>query len=113
MHMKGSDRELNQQLAILGARQGDPESPASGTLYARRRRLQAELDQANLEQSGEGGPEGASAGGTALEARVRHSRPIDTIDRELRRVEQEIGAVQREIDSISRIMARQKSQSRG
>ncbi|HVW35965.1 MAG TPA: hypothetical protein VHB99_01630 [Pirellulales bacterium] len=111
--MKGSDRELNQQLAILGARQGDPESPASGTLYARRRRLQAELDQANLEQSGDGGLEGASVGGTALEARVRHSRPIDTIDRELRRVEQEIGAVQREIDSISRIMARQKSQSRG
>lgn len=111
--MKGSDRELHQQLAILGARQGDPESPASGTLYARRRRLQAELDQANLEQSGDSGAEGSPKGGTALEARVRHSRPIDAIDRELRRVEQEIGAVQREIDSISRIMARQKSQSRG
>jgi hypothetical protein len=110
--MKGSDRELHQQLAILGARQGDPECPASGTLFARRRRLQAELDQANLEQSGESGAESSPRGGTALEARVRHSRPIDTIDRELRRVEQEIGAVQREIDSISRIMARQKAQAR-
>lgn len=111
--MKGSDRELHQQLAILGARQGDPECPASGTLFARRRRLQAELDQANLEQSGDSsGADSSPRGGTALEARVRHSRPLDTIDRELRRVEQEIGAVQREIDSISRIMARHKAQAR-
>lgn len=106
--MKGSDRELNQQLAILGARQGDPESPASGTLYARRRRLQAELEQANLEQAGDAGGKESSSGGVALAERARHSRPVDTIDRELRRVEQEIGAVQREIDSISRIMARRK-----
>ncbi|HUY92183.1 MAG TPA: hypothetical protein VMV10_25815 [Pirellulales bacterium] len=106
--MKGSDRELHQQLAILGARQGDPESPASGTLYARRRRLQAELEQANLEQAGEANGKDLPTGAVALEARTRHSRPIDTIDRELRRVEQEIGAVQRQIDSISRIVARHK-----
>ena len=110
--MKGSDRELHQQLAILGARQGDPDCPASGTLYARRRRLQAELDQANLEQSGELSGEGSSRGGLAVEAPTRHSRPIDAIDRELRRVEQEIGAVQREIDSISRIVARHKADAR-
>lgn len=106
--MKGSDRELHQQLAILGARQGDPDSPASGTLYARRRRLQAELEQANLEQVGDSGGKDLSSGGVAVEARARHSRPIDAIDRELRRVEQEIGVVQREIDSIGRIMARRK-----
>ena len=110
--MKGSDREVHQQLAMLGARQGDPDCPASGTLYARRRRLQAELDQAQLEQEGEPSGEGSSRGGVADAVSTRRGRPIDAIDRELRRVEQEIGAVQREIDSLSRIVARQKAASR-
>jgi hypothetical protein len=110
--MNGSDRELHQQLAILGARQGDPECPASGTLYARRRRLQAELDQANLEQAGDTSGESSPKDARAVKAPARHSRPIDAIDRELRRVEQEIGAVQREIDAIGRIMSRQKVQAR-
>ena len=113
--MKGSDRELHQQLAMLGARQGDPDSPASGTLFARRRRLQAELDQASLEQSGEGGYQTALGGGLAVESVLRagHGRSVDAIGRDLRRVEAEIGAVQREIDSLSRIVERQKAQARG
>jgi hypothetical protein len=113
--MKGSDREVHQQLAMLGARQGDPDSPASGTLFARRRRLQAELDQANFEQSGEALQQNAHGGGLALESVLRtgHGRSADAIGRDLRRVEAEIGAVQREIDSLSRIVERQKAHARG
>ena len=48
--MEGISRTLIQEKAVLVARQGDPKSPAAGTLLARQRILHAELEAATARQ---------------------------------------------------------------
>lgn len=111
--MESRSRTLHQQRAALSARQGDPESPASGTLFARQQRLQAELaqataDQTDVHRSG-GGMDSARASVSAL----RRSRPTFLIQRDLWTVQKEIDAVQSEIDVIDRQILKSAKKNRG
>jgi hypothetical protein len=90
--MEGISRTLVQEKAVLVARQGDPKSPAAGTLLARQRILHAELEAATARQ------EAASRPLPAEGAPFRHP---DLIRRDIRRIENELRKVQdrlREID---------------
>jgi len=98
-------KKLRQQRAALGARQGDPEAPAGGTLFARRSRLQAELEQVQSEEFAHAG--GSAAVGHAL------ARPQSLIERDLSNVEREIANVQREIEDLDRRIKRIEPKNRG
>lgn len=99
-------KKLRQQRAALGARQGDPEAPAGGTLFARRSRLQAELEQAQSEEF-------AFAGGSSASVSHALTRPLSLIERDLNNVECEIAAVQREIEDLDRRIKRIEPKNRG
>jgi hypothetical protein len=105
--MESPAKKLRQQLAILAARQGDPESPASGTLLARRHRLNEELARAeSAEQSpASGAPIGVvePRGGEAAGFPSRRSPSV--IRRDLRVVDQEIDEIQQRIKEIDRVIA--------
>lgn len=106
--MESPAKKLRQQLAILAARQGDPESPASGTLLARRQRLNEELARAD---SGDQTSTLAAApvapmsmrGSDALGFASRRS--TSAIRRDIRIVDQEIDELQRRMKEIDRIIA--------
>jgi len=103
--MESPAKKLRQQLAILAARQGDPESPASGTLLARRQRLNEELARAD---SGDQNSTLAVAaknmrGNDALGFASRRS--TSAIRRDIRIVDQEIDDLQRRMKEIDRIIA--------
>jgi len=108
--MESVVKKLQQERAVLGSRQGDPEAPASGTMLARRRWLQNELDHAKREQTNlvEIGiaPSSDRNGGT------RHHRTVSSIERELARVDAEIGATQQRIAEIDALIAKNRSKSR-
>jgi hypothetical protein len=90
--MEGISRTLVQEKAVLVARQGDPKSPAAGTLLARQRILHAELEAATARQQAAERPLPVSS------AAIRHP---DQIRRDIRRIENELRKVQdrlREID---------------
>lgn len=90
--MEGISRTLIQERAVLVARQGDPKSPAAGTLLARQRILHAELESATARQEAASRPHPANGGA------IRHP---DQIRRDIRRIENELRKVQdrlREID---------------
>ena len=104
--MESPAKKLRQQLAILAARQGDPEAPASGTLLARRHRLNEELTRA---ESGDQTSKTSSAsavamrGGDALGFASRRSS--SAIRRDIRVVDLEIDELQRRMKEIDRIIA--------
>ena len=110
--MESRSQTLYQQRAALGARQGDSESPASGTLFARRTRLEFELAQATSDESD---PHGAFDGGQhrGSIAMLGKTRPTFLIRRDLRVVQQEIDTVQSQIDAIDRQLAKVKRKERG
>jgi hypothetical protein len=91
-------KKLRQQRAALGARQGDPETPASGTLYARRRRLAQELETIVAEQGADGDStsRGPSIGATML----RLQRSSAEVQRDLEVLDAEIEDLQQQIDAI-------------
>ena len=94
--MEAVTRTLTQERAILVARQGDPKSPAPGTLLARQKILHAELEAATARTRVT--PSGLS---TAPAATLTH-RQADLVRRDLRRIENELIRVQsrlREIDA--------------
>lgn len=94
--MEAVTRTLTQERAILVARQGDPKSPAPGTLLARQKILHAELEAATAQTRV--APSGLS---TTPLATLTH-RQADLVRRDLRRIENEIIRVQsrlREIDA--------------
>lgn len=95
--MEGLSRTLTQERAILVARQGDPKSPAAGTLLARQKILHGELEAAlKREQIVASG-----LGSTSATALLTQRHP-DQIRRDLRRIEGELIRVQsrlREIDA--------------
>jgi len=93
--MEGISRTLVQEKAVLVARQGDPKSPAAGTLLARQRILHAELEAATARQQQAERPTSPASG---VPLNVRHP---DQIRRDIRRIENELCKVQdrlREID---------------
>ena len=88
-------RTLIQEKAILVARQGDPKSPAPGTLLARQRILNAEIELAMKRFD-----QGAHAFNPVSGTPYAHRHP-ELIRRDIRRIEKELNKVQdrlREID---------------
>jgi hypothetical protein len=95
--MEGLSRTLTQERAILVAKQGDPKSPAPGTLLARQKILHVELDAAHKRQQ----IVAAGMGSSAATALLTQRHP-DQIRRDIRRIENELIRVQsrlREIDA--------------
>lgn len=103
--MELPSKRLRQQRAALGARQGDPESPASGTLYARRRRLAQELESIETEQPGSSdyNPDRSSHGGLSV---ARLMRSAIEVQRDLQALDAEIEDLQQQIDDIDRMLIR-------
>lgn len=103
-HSKQTDddspaKRLRQERATLGSRQGDPDSPTSGTMYARRKRLAAELEQIqSWQKSSELKSSQASRRPTSI------SRPLDIVERDLRLIDEEISATQQRIDEIDQLL---------
>ena len=89
---------------MLGARLGDQESPASGTLYARQRLLQSELEALEEESLASVGARGRGTS-VALAPRTGHRRPIEDILLDMRRVNEELSAIQREMEEIDGVIA--------
>lgn len=104
--MESPAKKLRQQRAALGARQGDPEAPAGGTLFARRTRLRAELEQAQSEQL-------SVAGGGQATMAYALTRPLTLIERDLNSVEREIASVQRQIEELDHRIKRIEPKNRG
>jgi hypothetical protein len=101
--MEGHGRTLTQEKAILVARQGDPKSPAAGTLLARQKILHAELESAHERTATRADRD---IGGIAL--LIRHP---DLIRRDIRRIERELIRVQarlREIDEQIAVIAEKR-----
>jgi hypothetical protein len=96
-------RRLRQERAILTARQGDAQLPASGTLLAHRNRLKAELQRADDERT-LARQHTLDAGGMVFLA-----RPTAAIQRDIRRVEDELDVVKRKIMMIDAIIAREEA----
>jgi hypothetical protein len=102
--MNHPSKKLCQQRAILTARQGDPQSPASGTLYARRQRLANQLDAIELEE--------AVVAHSMCQVATRRSvaigafRSSSEVQRELAAVDLEIERLQEQIDAIDRQLVR-------
>lgn len=95
--MEGLSRTLTQERAILVAKQGDPKSPAPGTLLARQKILHVELEAAHKRQQ----IVAAGLGSTTATAMLTQRHP-DQIRRDIRRIENELIRVQsrlREIDA--------------
>jgi predicted DNA-binding helix-hairpin-helix protein len=95
--MEGLSRTLTQERAILVARQGDPKSPAAGTLLARQKILHVELESAHKRQQ----IVASGLGSTTATAMLTQRHP-DQIRRDIRRIENELIRVQsrlREIDA--------------
>jgi hypothetical protein len=106
-------RTLYQERAALGARQGDPESPASGTLYARRRRLAEELEAIEGDQTAmaEGGSAGLAVRYAGTSVMTRRRRSMSEVQRDLAVVDDEIGVLQERIDAIDRILGRMRTKN--
>lgn len=102
--MESPIKKLRQERAILGARQGDPELPANGTLFARRQRLQADLERAEHEELAVFGVQ------APREYRQRLSssgaRSAVALRRDIRLVEEEIRVTQQRMDEIDRVLER-------
>lgn len=99
--MESPTKKLYQQRAVLKAQQGDPEAPASGTLYARRHRLEAELRQVRVQEAAALDPilgqrQQANLSGNILMQR----RSAMMIERDLRFVQREIDVLQEQIDDV-------------
>lgn len=95
--MESLSRTLTQERAILVARQGDPKSPAPGTLLARQKILHVELEAAHKRQQ----IVASGLGSTAATAMLTQRHP-DQIRRDIRRIESELIRIQnrlREIDA--------------
>ncbi len=109
IHERGVDlesaiRRLRQERAVLTAHQGDPQLPASCSLLARRNRLQAESQQAEVDRAA------VRAYNLKYQASaVSSCRTAAAIDRDLQRVEHEIESVQRKIAAIDRVLATAES----
>ncbi|MBI3468880.1 MAG: hypothetical protein HY000_38235 [Planctomycetes bacterium] len=105
--MERSAKSLRQHRAVLAARQGDPESPASGTCYAHRQRLAAELTRSLAEFGLAVVDQPALAKGlsTGRVIPTRHSRSPAAIEEDLRIVDGEIASLQTRIDEIDRLLA--------
>jgi hypothetical protein len=100
-------KKLRQERATLGSRQGDPDSPTSGTMYARRKRLAAELEQLqNRHKSLDVG----SSLSRQMTAYV--SRPMELVERDLRMVDEEISATQQRIDEIDQLLTTVEKKSK-
>jgi hypothetical protein len=97
-------RRLRQERAILTARQGDPQLPASCSLLARRNRLRAELDQGDVERAAV-----RAYNAKHHSSAVASARPAAAIERDIQRVQDEIDSVQRKIASIDSIIANEES----
>src|SRR2546423_335727 len=100
--MERSNKQLLQERAILGARQGDPESPLGGTLLARQRRLRADLERVDSENGMMG--HGVSAIVAPMPAAGLSSRSRAAIERELDLVEAELAAAQHRIAEIDGLL---------
>jgi uncharacterized protein (DUF3084 family) len=96
-------KKLRQERATLGSRQGDPESPSSGTMYARRKKLSAELEQIQSEQTSWNSGSGRHAQTESVSAPPH--RPLYAVQRELRILDEEITATQNRIDEIDEILS--------
>ncbi len=97
--MESFSRSLTQERAILIARQGDPKSPAPGTLLARQKILHAELEAAHAKS---GSP---PKKGSVAVAVVTMNRQPDQIRPDIRRVERELIALQSRLREIDQLMA--------
>lgn len=103
---ENSAKLLRQRRAALGAQQGDPDTPASSTLFGRRNRLQADLDSA-LQQDDALRLHQAVPAASPSELSISvHGRSPDEIRHELKEVEAEIDEVQGQIDDIDRQLAK-------
>lgn len=112
-------KKLRQERATLGSRQGDPESPTSGTMYARRKKLSAELEQIQSEQSSMNVGTGKSAGRNGSGRNIQTEsvstsmhRPLQAVQRDLRLLDEEITATQQRIDEIDQILSTVEGKSR-
>jgi hypothetical protein len=107
MLVERSAKSLRQRRAVLAARQGDPESPASGTCYAHRQRLAAELNRSLAEFGVAAAEQPAFTKGltTGQVVPTRHSRSPSAIEEDLRVVDDEIASLQVRIDEIDRLLA--------
>ena len=110
--MQISVTKLRQRRAMLGARQGDPESPASGTLYARQRLLQAELEALEEETLAACEPRAHATPTAGVLTRAVHRRSIEAILLDMRRVNEELVGIQQEVEEIDRLIAGVERKSR-
>jgi hypothetical protein len=107
-----SSRTLRQHRAVLSARQGDPEAPASGTFYAHRQRLAAELSRSMVEFGLATAETLPAEGQLATKLpNTRHSRSPAVIEEDLRVVDGEIASLQEQIDEIDRQLGGGRRQS--
>ena len=95
-------KTLRQERAVLFARHGDPDNPASGTLLAKLHRLQEELQHvgANSYATLSSSLVGADASAATLP-----NRSADAIRREIGRVEEELDSIQKRIDVVDEQIA--------
>ncbi len=93
-------KKLRQEQAFLGARQGDPTAPASGTLLARRTRLCAHLEEVEAQLSGPTSPRPTSPQSSSQ--RPDTSAPTLATHRAALALRQEIGKLTEEIDRADR-----------
>ena len=98
--MESFSRTLTQERAILIARQGDPNSPAPGTLLARQKILHAELEASHARAASS-----VNQGAVAVAATFAANRQPDQVRRDLRRVERELIALQSRLREIDQTMA--------
>lgn len=106
MHV--SPTKLRQQRAILSAKAGDPDSPASGTLHARRQRLQADLDRAKTTEAALNDP--SPVRHLVVADKTGHS--VQQLERMVKQINAEIDAVQQRIEAIDKLLAKNGNRDR-
>lgn len=99
-------KTLCQQRATLTARQGDPQAPASGTLYARRRRLAHQLEAMEVVEAALSPEFALQISNRSAVASSTMYRSSSEVQRELAAVDREINDLQQQIDAIDRQLVR-------
>ncbi len=111
--MESPTKKLYQQRALLKAQQGDPESPASGTLYSRRQRLEQELERTRLQEAAALDPVlGQRQYANSATGVLAKRRSSSVIEQDLRTVQAEIDRLQLEIDEVDTLIKKTERRTR-
>jgi len=93
--------KLYHQRAVLRAQQGDPDAPASGTLYARRHRLETELRQVRVQEAAALDPVlGQRQQANLSSSILMQKRSAIMLEGDLKSVQRELDSIQTQIDDV-------------